>query len=52
MIKINTEFHVPTSVTIIKNGKEEIVDFGVKTIGDNNEHFNQLLREGKKKVIS
>ncbi|MDO3694614.1 Gfo/Idh/MocA family oxidoreductase [Wenyingzhuangia sp. chi5] len=50
MIKINTEFHIPTSVTIIKNGKEEIVDFGVKTIGYNYEaeHFNKLLREGKK----
>ncbi|GGF68021.1 Gfo/Idh/MocA family protein [Wenyingzhuangia marina] len=50
IIKINTEFHIPTSVTIIKNGKEEIIDFGVKTIGYNyeTEHFNQLLREGKK----
>lgn len=50
IIKINTEFYIPTSVTIIKNGKEEIIDFGVKTIGYNYEaeHFNQLLREGKK----
>ncbi|MGY5353376.1 Gfo/Idh/MocA family protein [Wenyingzhuangia sp. IMCC45467] len=50
IIKINTEFHIPTSVTVIKNGEEETVDFGVKTIGYNYEaeHFNQLIREGRK----
>lgn len=49
-IIINTEFHVPTSVTVVKNGKEEIIDFGVKTIGYNYEaeHFNELIRNNKK----
>lgn len=50
IIKINTMFHMPTSLTIIKNGKEEIIDFNYKTIGYNfeAEHFNQLIRDGKK----
>lgn len=49
IIKINTKFHEPSTVTIIQNGKEEIKDFGYKTIGYNfeTEHFNQLLREHK-----
>jgi predicted dehydrogenase len=48
-IKINTMFHMPTTVTIIKEGKEEIIDFNYKTIGYNYEaiHFNNLLRQGK-----
>jgi len=49
IIKINTQFHEPSTVTIIKNGKEKTIDFGYKTIGYNFEaaHFNQLLRDGK-----
>lgn len=47
---INTMFHMPTTLTVIKDSKEETVDFGYKTIGYNfeAEHFNQLLRENKK----
>jgi len=35
---------------LIQNGKEELIDFSVKTLGYNFEieHFNQLLRDGKK----
>lgn len=49
LIKINTMFHMPTTVSIIMDGKEEILDFGYKTIGYNYEaiHFNQLLRAGE-----
>lgn len=48
-LKINTMFHMPTTVTIIANGTEETLDFGYNTIGYNFEtiHFNQLLRGGK-----
>ncbi|MFK8059054.1 MAG: Gfo/Idh/MocA family protein [Polaribacter sp.] len=48
-VKINTMFHQPTTVTIIQNNKEEIIDFGYKTIGYNFEieHFNNLIRDGK-----
>lgn len=48
-IKINTMFHMPTTVTIITEGKEEIIDFNYKTIGYNYEaiHFNNLLQQGK-----
>lgn len=50
IVKINTQFHAPSTVTIFENGKEEIIDFGYKTIGYNFEaaHFNNLLREDKK----
>lgn len=50
VIKINTMFHMPTTVTIIQNDKEETINFNYKTIGYNfeTEHFNQLLREEKK----
>ncbi|SDS16379.1 Predicted dehydrogenase [Polaribacter sp. KT25b] len=50
IVKINTQFHAPSTVTILENGKEETIDFGYKTIGYNFEtaHFNQLLRDGKK----
>ncbi len=50
IIKINTMFHMPTTVTITENGKEETIDFNYKTIGYNfeTEHFNNLLRAGKK----
>ena len=49
-IKINTMFHMPTTVTIINDVREDIKDFGYKTIGYNYEtiHFNQLIRDGKK----
>ncbi|CAH8283355.1 putative dehydrogenase [Mariniflexile fucanivorans] len=48
-LKIDTQFHAPTTVTIIAHGKEETKDFGYNTIGYNYEaiHFNQLIREGK-----
>ncbi|OAD44686.1 Gfo/Idh/MocA family protein [Polaribacter atrinae] len=50
IIKINTMFHMPTTVTITENGKDEIIDFKTKTIGYNfeTEHFNNLLRANKK----
>lgn len=49
IIKINTMFHEPSTVTIITNGKEETIDFNYKTIGYNYEtiHFNELIRQGK-----
>lgn len=49
VVKINTMFHQPSTVTIIKDGTAETLDFGYTTIGYNFEieHFNQLLREGK-----
>ena len=50
VVKINTMFHMPTTVTITENGKDEIIDFKTKTIGYNFEiiHFNDLLRANKK----
>ncbi|WP_339662682.1 Gfo/Idh/MocA family oxidoreductase [uncultured Polaribacter sp.] len=50
IIKINSMFHMPTTVTITENGKDEIIDFNYKTIGYNFEtiHFNNLLRTDKK----
>lgn len=50
VIKINTMFHMPTTVTVIENDKEEIIDFNYKTIGYNFEtiHFNNLLRTNQK----
>ncbi|WP_298536953.1 Gfo/Idh/MocA family oxidoreductase [uncultured Algibacter sp.] len=49
LIKINSGFHAPTTVSIIQDKKEETIDFNYKTIGYNYEiiHFNSLLREGK-----
>lgn len=49
-IKINRMFHIPTTVSIFIDGKEEVKDFEYSTIGYNFEaiHFNQLIREGKK----
>ena len=48
-VKINRQFHAPSTVSIIKNGNEEIIDFNYKTIGYSYEisHFNELLRNGK-----
>ncbi|MEO9572059.1 MAG: Gfo/Idh/MocA family oxidoreductase [Polaribacter sp.] len=50
IVKINTRFQEPSTVSIIENGKEKIIDFNYNTIGYNFEtdHFNSLLREGKK----
>ncbi len=49
-VKIDSQFFCPSTVTILKNGNEETIDFGYKTIGYNfeTEHFNQLLRDDKK----
>ena len=46
---INTQFHAPSSVTIISQGKEKTLKFESNTFGYNYEiiHFNQLIREGK-----
>ncbi|AXP82961.1 Glucose--fructose oxidoreductase precursor [Mariniflexile rhizosphaerae] len=48
-IKINTQFHAPSTVTIIADGKEETKGFDYSTIGYNFEtiHFNNLLKTGK-----
>ena len=50
IVKINRQFHQPSTVVIIQNKKEETINFDCKTIGYNYEieHFNQLLRENKK----
>jgi len=50
IVKMNTQFHAPSTITIIQGKHEEIIDFGYKTIGYDFEaaHFNQLLRENKK----
>jgi len=49
IIKINSRFHQPSTVTISKDGKKELIDFGYKTMGYNFEieHFNTLVRENK-----
>ncbi|TDU39841.1 putative dehydrogenase [Gelidibacter sediminis] len=49
IIKINTRFHQPSTVTIIHNGKSTTHDFDYKTIGYNYEieHFNELLRNNQ-----
>lgn len=51
IIKINSQFHRPTTVSIIVDGIEEVLDFNYKSIGYNYEvlHFNELLRNGKTK---
>jgi len=48
-IKINTMFHMPSTITITSHGEEKTLDFGYKTIGYNYEaiHFNELIRSGK-----
>ncbi|MFD1614040.1 Gfo/Idh/MocA family protein [Gelatiniphilus marinus] len=49
-IKINTQFHCPTTVTITDlNSEEKTIGFNYKTIGYNYEieHFNSLLRNRK-----
>lgn len=49
IIKINTQFHCPTTVTITSNGKEDIIDFTEITHGYKHEiiHFNNLIRHRK-----
>ncbi|MBU2870699.1 Gfo/Idh/MocA family oxidoreductase [Colwellia sp. E2M01] len=49
IIKINSGFHQPTSVTLITPDNEETIEFDCNTHGYNFEisHFNELLREGK-----
>ena len=48
-IKINRQFHTPTSVTISTEGSEQTLNFECDGFGYNYEiaHFNQLLRDGK-----
>lgn len=48
-LKINTQFHCPSTVTVTSNGKEETINFNYKTIGYNYEiiHFNELIRQRK-----
>ncbi|MCX2679327.1 Gfo/Idh/MocA family oxidoreductase [Galbibacter sp. EGI 63066] len=49
-IKLNTQFHRPTSICFTDaSGKEDTIDFGVTTKGYNYEtmHFNELIRDGK-----
>ena len=50
IVRINRQFHQPTTVVVIQNNQEEIINFDCKTIGYSFEieHFNQLLRENKK----
>lgn len=50
VIKINSRFHEPSSISLIDNhGNEELKTFDYKTIGYSYEieHFNQLIREDK-----
>ncbi|MGB5420162.1 Gfo/Idh/MocA family protein [Algibacter sp.] len=50
IVKINSQFHAPSTVTLIPNeGKEKTLDFNYNSIGYKYEtlHFNALLREGK-----
>ena len=50
ILTINTRFHEPTTVTILQDGNEKIIDFDCQTIGYSYEiaHFNLLLGAGKK----
>lgn len=49
IIKINSGFHGPTTVTLIKGSEQQTLDFNNKTHGYNYEitHFNELLVQGK-----
>lgn len=49
IIKINSRFCAPSTVTKISNDREETIDFNYKTKGYDYEiiHFNKLLRNGK-----
>lgn len=50
IIKINSRFHEPSTVTIKQIGQRKTFDFPCDTFGYNYEieHFNELLRENKK----
>ena len=50
VVKMNTRFHAPTTITVIEQTRKETIDFDYKTMGYNFEieHFNTLLREGRK----
>lgn len=50
VIRLNTRFHEPTSVSIIADGEEKTKDFDVETNGYDFEatHVTQMLLEGKK----
>jgi predicted dehydrogenase len=50
IVKLNKQFHQSSSITVIQNNIEEIINFDFKTIGYNYEieHFNNLLRAGEK----
>jgi predicted dehydrogenase len=50
IVKLNRQFHQSSSITVIQNNTEEIINFDYKTIGYNyeTEHFNNLLRAGEK----
>ena len=50
IVKLNSQFHQSSSITVIQNNKEEIINFDFKTIGYNfeTEHFNNLIRAGEK----
>ena len=50
IVKLNRQFHQSSSITVIQNNKEEIINFDFKTIGYNfeTEHFNNLIRAGEK----
>lgn len=49
IIKINSGFHGPSTITLINGENEKSIDFNCKTHGYNYEisHFNELLRLGK-----
>lgn len=49
IIKINTQFHRPSTVTILSKGKEETFNFTENTNGYQHEilHFNNLIRQEK-----
>ena len=49
IIKINSGFQSPSTVTLINGANEETMDFNCKTNGYNYEitHFNELLRQEK-----
>lgn len=48
-IKINRQFHCPSTVSILENNQEEHFEFDYNSIGYQYEvlHFNELLRQGK-----
>ena len=48
-IKIDSQFHEPSTVSITSEGKVKTLDFDYKTIGYNYEtiHFNELIRQHK-----